>query len=143
MVKPYRSALDDFTPRVPERPPSDRNFGLTMAAALCVVWALPRLHHRPWRWWALGLSCVFAVVTLVRPELLRPVNRLWMRLGGLLQRVVQPVIVALLFAVVFAPVGIVLRWLKRDPLALRMQPDLETYWIPRRPEKGGSMENQF
>ena len=46
--------------------------------------------------------------------------------------VLSYVIMAMLFYVVFAPVGLVLRLVGKDPLDRRFLPDAPTYWVDAR-----------
>ena len=58
------------------------------------------------------------------PALLRPLNLLWFRFSMLLHRVVNPIVMFTIFAVVFVPGGLLMR-LWRDPLRARRDPDTE------------------
>lgn len=112
---------------------SDRSFGLVFTAVFLIVGFWPLLSGNAIRLWALAVSAVFLALALLRPTLLHPLNRAWMRFGMLLHRVVSPVIMAVMFYLVFTPVGVVMRLLGKDPLRLRMEREAETYWISRTP----------
>jgi hypothetical protein len=125
---------------------SDRSFGLVFAGFFALVAVLPLLSGKPMRWWAVGVALVFLAVTLGRPILLRPLNRLWTRLGLLLGKVTTPIVVGLIFYAVITPVG----WLKRmfggaDSLHLEFEPDKASYWIERNPPGPApdSIKHQF
>jgi hypothetical protein len=47
--------------------------------------------------------------------------------------VVNPIILGILFYLVFTPLGWVLRRMGKDFLRLRPAPEASTYWIPRLP----------
>jgi hypothetical protein len=124
---------------------SDRSFGLVMAGALAVVTALNAWHAgRIWPWTA-GLAALFVIAALTRPALLNPLNRLWLKFGLLLHRVVNPVIMGLVFYGTVLPTGLVLRAMGRDLLRLKRQPDAGSYWIVRAPPGPSpeSMKDQF
>jgi hypothetical protein len=93
---------------------------------------------------ALAVSLLFVAVSLAAPQLLKPLNILWFRLGLLLHRIVNPVVMLALFTVVFVPAGALLR-LWHDPLRARRAGPTGTYWISRKrdSEAAGSMKNQF
>jgi Saxitoxin biosynthesis operon protein SxtJ len=133
--------------RAPEvKGSSDRSFGLTIAAFLAVVAVLPALHRPPSsvRWWAAALAAAFLALALLRSDALRPLNRLWQRLGLLLSRIVSPIVLALLFYAIMSPVGLLMRAFGQDPLRLRRSP-AESYWIVRQPPGPApeTMKNQF
>jgi hypothetical protein len=124
---------------------SDRSFGIVMAAAFAVVTALNGWHAgRLWPWTA-GLSALLLVAALARPQVLNPLNRLWLRFGLLLHRVVNPVVMALVFYGAVWPTGLVMRWMGRDLLRLKLEPDAASYWIVRQPPGPSpeTMRDQF
>lgn len=125
------------------KPPSERATGLVFAAVAVIVAVLWRSEPTVLRW-ALGIAVGLGVVSLIAPALLRPLNILWFRFGLLLHRVVNPIVMFVLFALVFVPAGVMMR-LWHDPLRLRRKPDLRSYWIDRRQSgpPAGSMRNQF
>ena len=87
----------------------------------------------------------FFAVAFIMPEALRPLNRLWMRFGMLLHRVLNPVILGILFFAVFTPMGLVMRLFGADLLRLRPRSEGESYWISRAEENlaPSVMTNQF
>ena len=125
--------------------PSDRSFGFVMAAFFFLVGLAPLRHHQPVRLWSLGLASVFLAFALIRPALLAPLNKAWMAFGLLLSRFVTPVVIGLMFYLVFTPVGFLYRLMGRDPLRLSFDKELNSYWIERRPPgpPPDEMLNQF
>ncbi|HUC62611.1 MAG TPA: SxtJ family membrane protein [Alphaproteobacteria bacterium] len=126
---------------------SDRTFGLVMAAGFALVGAAPLLHRGldAVRWWSIALALAFLLAALVRPSLLAPLNRLWLRFGLLLARIVSPIGLALLYFTTLVPVGLLVRATGGDPLRLRRDPAATSYWIRRTPPGPApeSMKNQF
>lgn len=125
-------------------PGSDRTFGLVMAAALAIVSLLNGWHHgRLWPWMS-AAAVVFLLAAWLRPSMLHPLNRLWMKLGLLMHRVVNPIVMGLLFYGTILPTGLVMRMRGRDLLRLKREPDAESYWIARTPGPAPeSMRDQF
>jgi hypothetical protein len=124
---------------------SDRTFGLVIGLAFAVFTFYPLRHGGHIRIPLLVLSGGFLIVALLRPSLLHEVNRAWTSLGLLLSKIVNPVVMTILFFLVFAPVGILMRLLGKDPLRLKLDPQSKTYWIARQsmgPETE-SMSRQF
>jgi hypothetical protein len=125
--------------------PSDRSFGLVMAAFFILVAIAPLRHHQHVRNWAFGVAGLFLIFALIRPALLKPLNKAWMALGLLLSRFVTPVVIGIMFYLVFTPVGFIYRMLGRDPLRLSFSKSDKSYWIERRPPgpPPEEMLNQF
>jgi hypothetical protein len=125
--------------------PSDRSFGIVMAAAIAVMSLLNWWHGgRTWRW-AGGVAILFFAASLLYPAALKPFNRLWLKLGLLLHKVVDPIVMALLFFGAVLPTGIIMRALGRNLLQLKRRPDATSYWIERCPPGPApeSMKDQF
>ena len=138
-------AHENFSRKQETVGPTDRNFGVVFTLFLAGVGVWPLWRSGSLRVWALLLSAVLLTVTLVRPAVLHPFNRLWTNLGLLLGRVISPAVIALLFYLVVTPIGFLMRLLGKDPLRLRRDPALPSYWIERNPPGPApeSMKNQF
>lgn len=124
---------------------SDRSFGMVMAVALAAVTLLNGWHAgRLWPWSG-GSAALLLAVALVRPQALNPLNRLWLKFGLLLHRVVNPIVMALLFFGTVWPTGFVMRVMGRDLLRLKREPDAASYWIVRQPPGPSpeTMRDQF
>ena len=124
-------------------PPSERATGVVFAAVAVIVAALWR-NSPMVLWMALGIAAALGAISLITPSLLKPLNILWFKLGLLLHRLVNPIVMFAIFALVFVPAGMIMHvW--RDPLRLRRMPSALSYWIDRRGTGGaaGSMTKQF
>jgi Saxitoxin biosynthesis operon protein SxtJ len=124
---------------------SNRTFGVVFAVFFTLVAVLPLVRHHALRIWGLPLAALFLLAALAAPKLLTPLNRAWTALGTLLHAVVNPLVLGILFYVVFTPFGWVLRRMGKDFLRLRPAPGAPTYWIPRQPPGPSpeSMSRQF
>jgi Saxitoxin biosynthesis operon protein SxtJ len=142
---PEVSLHEDFRRKQEGEGGSDRGFGIVFAIFFSLVGLLPLRAHHPVRWWALALAALFLGVALLQPAWLRPLNRVWTKLGLLLGRVVSPVVTGLLFFLVFTPIGLLFRLLKKDPLHLASSAAMSTYWMERQPPGPSpeTMRNQF
>ena len=123
--------------------PSDRSTGLVFAAVSIIVAAI-YYRHLTVVIVALVLAVVLGGVSLLAPWLLRPLNIVWFNVGLLLQKVVRPAVMGVLFVFVIVPFGLVMR-LRYDPLRAKIGPGLKSFWIERNPsgEVAMSMKNQF
>jgi hypothetical protein len=128
----------------PELPlPSDRSTGLVFATVALLIAYLWR-SHTPTLVVAIGLAGALFVVSFVAPSILRPFNIAWMRFAHLLSRVVNPIVMLVLFAVAIIPTGLIMQ-LMRDPLR-RRKVAADTHWIAIKATERAdqsSMRNQF
>jgi hypothetical protein len=80
---------------------------------------------------------------LAVPRVLEPLNRFWTQLGLLIQRVVHPLVMGIMFYFIFTPAGLLLRLFGHDLLHLKYDAAASTYWIPKPSPESGGMARQF
>jgi len=112
---------------------SDRAFGFVFAAVFLAIAIFPWVFGGSLRIWSLVVAAVFGVVALAVPRVLAPLNRLWLKFGLLLHRVVSPIVLGIMFFLVVTPMGLLMRALGKDLLRLRFDRAASTYWIQREP----------
>jgi len=110
---------------------SSRSFGLVMGAACLVIagigfWA----GSAYWFVWA-GTAVALGGLAWLWPRVLYPLNRLWFWFGLALHKVVNPVVMGVLFFAVVTPISILMRLVGKRPLALEFEPDASNYWVQR------------
>lgn len=140
---------EDFSRSYDLKPGSNRKFGLVFAVAFLVYAGFVswkgdgRIHPIAI---ALALcACFFLVLALFWPDILAPLNRLWLRFGLLLSTVTNFILLCLIFSLAVVPTSWMLRLFGKDPLRLRFEPEKESYWIARDPPgpEPKSMLQQF
>jgi hypothetical protein len=126
-------------------PGSDRTFGYFFAVLFGGLGAYALWSGREWGWVAAAVGVLLALAAAISPRTLNRANRAWFALGMLLARVVNPVVVGLLFFVVVTPMGLLMRAFGKRPLSLTFDPGAPTYWIERAPRgpAPASMRDQF
>ena len=132
---------------------SERGFGIVFAVvfALIGVWPAISLGWRPGfypdllRWWSLAVAACFLGITFVYPSILRPLNRLWFRIGMLLSKVMTPIVMGLIFALTVVPTAVIMRLRGHDLLRRKTNRQAKSYWIVREPPGPGrdTMRNQY
>ena len=126
--------------------PFDKSTGLVFAVVSLIAAYL--LRHSPSGLALAGSASLgFLGVSFLKPTLLRPLNILWFRFSLLLNRIISPLIMAILFFLVILPFGLIMRiW--RDPMLNAPDRDRQSYWVMHeRPDQTdkplNSMKNQF
>lgn len=82
-------------------------------------------------WTLLACALLFASVTAWKRQALLPGYGMWMKAAHLIGGVVTALILGAVFFCVFAPIGILLRLLRKDHLQRRLDPGAATYWCRR------------
>lgn len=125
------------------KPPSPRSTGLVFTA----VAALLAVIYRGTLPVALALafvSVLLCALSCLRPGTLAPLNHLWFKLGLAMHRIVNPIVMLVLFGLVIVPAGLIMQRL-RDPLQKQRKPAGESYWVALDPARSptASMRQQF
>jgi hypothetical protein len=96
-----------------------------------------------WAYSMAFLSAVFLSVTIIKSDVLLPLNKLWMKFGLLLSMIVSPFILGVIFFGLFTPIAVLMRMRGRDELRLKLNAKA-SHWISRSsPIKSVSFRNQF
>jgi hypothetical protein len=110
-----------------------------------VVGVWPIVTHGSTRISSLVTIGILLAITLSAPALLARPKRLWQRAEDLLQGLVTQLVLAFLFYIVVAPMGMLMRLLPRSSLKWRRGGEVVSYWIRREPPgpKPDSLNHQF
>ncbi len=87
-----------------------------------------------------GLAIGLIAAGLIIPGQLGPVYRAWMGLARVISKVTTPAFMGIVFFVVIAPVGLLMRLFGRNPI--RHRAVNQSYWAPPNQSRGG-LKNQF
>ena len=124
--------------------PSNRKFGLFFTLVFAVAaFYFSSSPNIAWAYASVGASSIFLVVTLLKSDALLPLNKLWMRFGLLLGRIVSPIVLGIIFFGLFTPIATLMRLIGRDELNLKFTQEA-SYWISRNEAiNSGSFKHQF
>lgn len=117
----------------PAKTSSNRSFGLVFSCVFALIAVWPTIQGGGLRVWAATISATFAFVAFSQPTWLAPLNRVWSNFGLLLHKVVNPVVLGLIFVLLILPTGLLLRLLGKDQLRLKRRTEVVSYWIERSP----------
>jgi hypothetical protein len=87
-----------------------------------------------WHWLhgiLLSLATVLIIVTAVAHQRLHVVYTRWMKVAEVIGQAVSYLTLTVLYYLVFTPVGIFLRLVRRDLLDRKWDAQAKTYWISR------------
>jgi hypothetical protein len=116
-----------------------RQFAGIWFPVFCLIVSL-LLGLRFGAWQGAGMVIAFAVVIgvvgLVQPRVVRPLYVAWMCAAFPIGWTVSHLLLAAVFYLVIAPLGLVFRASGRDKLKLRPESEVKTFWTRRRPSAG-------
>lgn len=121
-----------------------RKFGLTVGIAFLaltgiVVWR----DHMTVAYVTGSLGGLLVLGGLLIPSKLGPIERAWMAMAHKISKVTTPIVMGIVYFLVLAPIGFVVRTIKGNPL-VRVEHN-GSLWVVRADEKikTGGMENQY
>ena len=124
--------------------PSNKKFGYFFTLIFLIITGYFFLNK------SLNLAYVFAAIsitlffiTLVKADLLLYPNKLWIQFGLLLGMIISPIVLGVLFFVLFTPTAIIMKLYGRDELRIKFKKST-SYWIVRENQiNSDSFSNQF
>jgi len=120
---------------------SNKSFGIVFFIVFFLYGIWPIFSLNEIRIWALIVSIIFLTLGLLNSKVLTPLNKLWLKFGELLGRIVSPIVMAFVYFIFITPLAIIIRLFGKDLLKIKFSKSL-SYWIKR--EKNiGSMKKQF
>jgi hypothetical protein len=125
--------------------PSNKKFGFffTLVFLFAAIFCYPK-HFHQWGIIFFTLASVILSATLIKAEILLPFNKLWMQLGVFLGMIVSPIILGIIFFLIFTPIGFAMRLFGRDELQLQFKKNASSFWMCRESiSLNDSFKNQF
>ena len=121
-----------------------RQFGVVTGALVSALFGvtLPWLLEYSYPLWPWIVTVLLVAWASLHPTSLRPAYTAWMHFGLLMSRVTTPLLLGLVFFVIFTPVALAMRLAGRDAMQRKTDPTRSTYRKASR-QKRSSLENPF
>ena len=111
--------------------PSNKKFGLFFSFVFFLLTAYFVNSGFSSLFYVFGfLSILFLLLALIRPLLLKPLNHFWMSFGLLLGKIVNPIVMGVIFFGLFTPLSLFFKFVGRDVLKLKVKKEY-SYWLNR------------
>ncbi len=88
------------------------------------------------------ISIIFLLLGISNSKFLTPLNKIWIKLGEVLGRIIAPIILSIIYFLILTPISLILRILGKDLLNLKYFNNKSSYWLERK-KKVGNMDKQF
>lgn len=145
LVIPMAENLNKSTNKDDVSMGSNKSFGIVFAIVFLIIALWPLTGGGEIRLWSLSISCVFIGLAFLAPDLLTRLNIIWFKFGLLLHKIVSPIMMGLVYVLTIIPIGLILRLAGKDPMRMKKQDNVNSYWIKRDvvgPD-ADSFKNQF
>jgi len=112
-------------------PKNLRTFGIGGAAIFLAIWALRLfVFHHGNAWPLLVVSGYLLITGLFLHLALTPVFRVWGWIAHKIGWFNTRLLLGIIFYLIFAPTGLVMRLLGKDAMNRKLEPERESYWLP-------------
>ena len=117
-------------------------FGIGLTVALCIIggWQFYKGHVNIYVWF-FGFAGLILVLSFVAPIILKPLYKVLSTVGNAVGWVNTRILLGIIFYLVFTPIGIFSRLIRKDLLDKRINKDAKSYWSTK--EKGVFTKEQF
>ena len=124
---------------------SNRVFGLFFTVVFIAIGLWPLIDHSPVKVWSLFIAFLLLLISILKPNLLKPITLKLVEVGRLLNILTSLVVMGLLFYVTITPIAFLIRFFGKRPLCLEFDKIAESYWIQRIPPgpKPDNMKTQY
>ena len=120
---------------------SNKSFGIVFFIVFLLIAIYPLMNNGELRIWSLIIAIIFLILGLINSKVLTPLNKLWIKFGLLLGKVISPLIMGIIFFLVVTPTALIMRIIGKDLLNLKFN-NKNSYWIEKTGPKS-KMKNQF
>ena len=109
------SNIEKYVFRDPQ-PKSNNNksLGLLFFFVFIIVSFWPLLNGGNVRIWSIVIAIIFLTLALVKPQILNPLTKLWIKFGELIGKFISPIVIGLIYFVILTPIGLLMRLFNKD-----------------------------
>ena len=120
---------------------SNRSFGILFFIVFLIVGLWPLKNGGDPNQLFLIISGIFLILGLLNSKILTPLNKIWVKFGELLGKIIAPLVMAIIYFIILTPISLFLRIIGKDLLNLKLNKD-NSYW-KKRDKNIGTMDKQF
>ena len=122
---------------------SNKSFGIVFFLFFLVVSIFSFNNNNNNSYYLIIISIIFLFLFLRNSLLLTPLNKLWIKFGFLLGKIISPIVMAIVYFSVVFVTKIFLVLIKKDILNLKLDKNIKTYWVNKNNNEKSKMKNQF
>jgi len=111
---------------------NEKKFGYFFSFVFLIIAIYPLLFDSSINIWSLILSILLLLISFRFSKILILPNNIWNKLGILLNKIVSPIIMSLIFIITFFPIGIIFKIFRIDLINKKISKDTTSYWIIRK-----------
>ena len=95
---------------------NNKGFGLLFSIVFLLIGLWPLIKGDNPRVIFFPIALIFLFLGLVNAKILSPLNRLWIKFGEILGKVIAPIVMALIYFIILTPLSFLVRMTGKDLL---------------------------
>ncbi len=109
-----------------------KNLVFFFSFVFLIISLYPLLFDSNIRIWSIMLSLVLLFISFKFSKILIIPNKIWNNLGILLNKIISPLVMFLIFMITFFPIGLIFKIFRIDILNKKIDKESPSYWIIRK-----------
>lgn len=105
-----------------------RKFGISVGAVILLISLLLLYWEKSFWIWFFIVADFLIIAGVLFPNILLPLQKVWMTLAVLLGFVMTRVILSILYYIIITPIGFITKIIGKDFLSLKIDKKAKTYW---------------
>lgn len=108
-----------------------RKFGLTLGSVLIIIGVFLFWFEKPSTVYFAIIGALLISTGLIYPNILKPLNKVWMGLAIVLGFIMSRVILTIFFYIALTPISLLAKLFRKKFMVLKYDKSAETYWEKR------------
>ena len=121
---------------------SNKSFGIVFSIFFIIIFFYNVIKNNSLNFYVLSLSCFFLVFAYYKPSIFGPFNKVWVKFGELLGKIVAPVVMFIVYFSIIFMTSLLLKIFKKDILKLKINKNAKSFW-QNKDQKVGNMNKQY
>lgn len=121
---------------------SAKSFGIVFGFLFLFIFIYIFFEYGNFNIYILIVSIIFFIFTFLYSKIFYFPNLIWLKFGLILGKLLSPLIMLIIYLVLFMPIGLFFLIFKKDLLEIKINKSVKSYWKTRK-YKMQSMNNQY
>ncbi len=120
----------------------NRSFGLLFFIVFFALALWPLTKTGQINLYLISIALIFLILGLFNSKILSPFNKVWIKFGEILGRIIAPIVMGFVYFLILTPISLLVRLFGKDLIGMKFNNSLKSYWIKRKKHLG-TMDKQF
>tara|TARA_E500000178_G_C16965513_1_gene728200 strand:- start:1129 stop:1509 length:381 start_codon:yes stop_codon:yes gene_type:complete len=110
----------------------NRSFGLLFSIVFFILALWPLINKGELNIFLISIALIFLTLGILNSKLLSPLNKIWIKFGEILGKIIAPIVMAIVYFLILTPISLFVRLFGKDLIGKNFNASKKTYWIKRK-----------